>query len=396
MADEKTIKPVFGAPESCKQYINHLAGRDLPAETIMGLDEHFHDCYNTEPSKSIKQAVCYIVDLLDHYAHPGEFVTGWLANYERNQKLLKEAGGQKMDTNTQKYEVTEKELEARQKLSKEMADKAAQGKAVWQIDKKDRPVMHLPVNPHSGNHYTGANAILLMQAQAELNTSDNRWVPAKVVSAMMNSKKDVYPKKGTKSISIVSGGEETKMFNYSQLGGKELTNVIDLTDAKNAYAEDMLAHNTFDKVDLEKSFWITAKNVYQNTDKKFKANEAKKTEYAEKSAAYEGDFNKRLDEIKAVDVSKKAPTSEPKRFIHYMAQAYQANPERNDYVMKAARQGLIDGMTKSHVKQYVTKFAPEAAKDPAKTDKYSNYVMGVMDKDQNLQAELKNAKTAAR
>jgi hypothetical protein len=186
------------------------------------------------------------------------------------------------------------------------------------------------------------------------------------------------------------------MFNYSQLGGKELTNVIDLTDAKNAYAEDMLAHNTFDKVDLEKSFWITAKNVYQNTDKKFKANEAKKTEYAEKSAAYEGEFNKRLDEIKAVDVSKKAPTSEPKRFIHYMAQAYQANPERNDYVMKAARQGLIDGMTKSHVKQYVTKFAPESAKDPAKTDKYSNYVMGAMDKDQNLQAELKNAKTAAR
>lgn len=301
-----------------------------------------------------------------------------------------------MDTNTQKYEVTEKELAARQKLSKEMADKATQGKAVWQLDKKDRPVMHLPVNPHSGNHYTGANAILLMQAQAELNTSDNRWVPAKVVYAMMNSNKDVYPKKGTKSISIVSGGEKTKMFNYSQLGGNELTNVIDLTDPKNAYAEDMLAHNTFDKVDLEKSFWFTAKNVYQNTEKKFNAKEAMKTDYVERAAAYEGEFNKRMDQIKAVKVSQKAPTGEAKRFIYYMAQAYQAAPERNDYVMKAARQGLIDGMSKSHVKQYVTKFAPEAAKDPAKTDKYSKYVMEAMDKDQSLQVELKSAKKAAR
>ena len=94
MADEKPIKPIFGDPESCKQYINHLAGRDLPAETIMGLDEHFHDCWKTKLSKSINQAVCSIAGRLDYYyAHPGKFVTGWLANYERNQELLKEAGG---------------------------------------------------------------------------------------------------------------------------------------------------------------------------------------------------------------------------------------------------------------------------------------------------------------
>ena len=113
---------------------------------------------------------------------------------------------------------------------------------------------------------------------------------------------------------------------------------------------------------------------------------------AEKYAPYMEEFNKRLETIKAIDLSKKPSTNDKKRFIQTMAKYYQADPSRKDYVIKAAKDFTKAGCDEQTLTGLISKAAPEAAKDPAKKGTYAHFVSNMIAKDKTFQKELADAK----
>lgn len=311
---------------------------------------------------------------------------------------------------TQTKEMSAEEIALRDGLASSMADKASKGEAVWQVPKDERPIMRTPMNPRTGNYFQNGTALMLMQAQFEKKTADNRWISVRAMHVLQEKEgKDIFPKKGETAVTIVSGGKPVKFFNYSQLRGKDLPSSIELVDkTKDSLGESMLNYMQFkatqakDKAEVTKdNFWELGKKAQYSAQcfvQKLQT-ELEKSMSVFKDAMPE--FENRLAAIKSFDKNAE-PKNNEEMFMRSMAWNLARNPDRNDYVMKAAASALIKQVPEKTVIKLIDNFAPEAAKDAVKQEqgksKYSSFVMGVLKKDKVLEkkiAEGKN-KSAAR
>lgn len=322
---------------------------------------------------------------------------------------------------------TPEEIALRSKIAKEMAEKVAQGKAVWQTNPEHRNKMHMPVNPRTGNYFRSGTAVVLMQKQFELGQADNRWISVKGLNAMKyhyqkenkGQELEIFPQKGTKAISIISGGKEAKYFNYSELTGKDMAKLdakypMQKYDAvKDAYGEKMLDYLDFKSSDraaekgkavvplTSENFWRMSNWAYQSVEK----DAARTAEYRNSVAAeispYLPAFEKRLDAIKAVDVSKQAKSPE-EFFMASMAKRLHERTSDRYYVDFAARMAKLHGTPDAKIAKMIDNLAPESAKDPLRDkkgqQKFSSVVLDRLAKDKNLQKQIddQSKKSAAR
>ena len=300
--------------------------------------------------------------------------------------------------------MSAEEIALRNELAGAMVNKAAEGKAVWQVPKEERPIMHMPVNPRTGNYFQNGTALLLMQAQFEQKTADNRWISARALNVLKEKEgKEIFVKKDEAAVTIVSGGKPVKYFNYNQLHGKDVPNGIEIVDkAKDSLGESMLnymQHKTTkakDKAEVTRAnFWALAKkaNFSATCFVQKMQTELEKSMSVFKDAMPE--FEKRLDAIKNYNKEAK-PKTEDEIFMNSMAWSMFRNPDRRDYVMKAAASALIKQVPEKTVIKLIDKYAPEAAKDAVKQEqgkgKYSAFVMGVLKKDKVLEAKIAEGK----
>ncbi len=314
------------------------------------------------------------------------------------------------NTTNQKYEMSAEEVALRNELAGAMASKAAEGKAVWQVPKEERPIMHMPVNPRTGNYFQNGTALMLMQAQFEKKTADNRWISAKAMYTLQKKEgKDIIPKKGEHSVTIVSGGKPVKYYNYSQLTGKDVPNGIEIVDkTKDSLGENLLNYMQFKATQAKEKAEVTKENFWE-LGKKAQYNatcfvQKLQTELEKSMSVFKDampEFENRLAAIKGFNKEAEPKTNDD-AFMRSMAWNLAKNPDRNDYVMRAAASALIKQVPEKTVIKLIDKYAPEAAKDAVKQEqgkgKYSAFVMGVLKKDKMLEkkiAEGKN-KSAAR
>ncbi|MBO6293226.1 MAG: hypothetical protein J6N51_13385 [Selenomonas sp.] len=293
-------------------------------------------------------------------------------------------------------------------LADEMSRKAARGEAVWQAPKDERPIMHMPVNPRTGNYFQNGKALVLMQAQYEMKTADNRWISARALNVLRKKEgKDIIPKKGEHAIIIPSGDKDNPRsvayFNYSQLHGKDLPKSIEIIDkTKDSLGEKMLNYMRFKANDAKEKAEVTKENFWELGRK---ANydaicySAKLQTELDKSMSVFKDampeFENRLAAIKGFD-RKAEPKNEEDRFMRSMANSLEFEPDKKNYVIKAAASALINQVPEKTVIKMIDKFAPEAAKDAVKMEqgkgKYSKFVMDTLGKDKVLQAKIAEGK----
>ena len=307
-------------------------------------------------------------------------------------------------TTTQKYEMSEEEMAVRNEIAGNIASKVAEGKAVWQVPKDERPIMHMPVNPRTGNYFQNGTALVLMQAQYDMKTADNRWISSKALNMLREKEgKDIFINKGEHAHTIVSGGKAAKMFNYSQLHGKDLPNSLEIIDkTKDSLGEKMLNYMSFKANDAREKAEVTKENFWElgrkaNYDAICYA--AKLQADLDKSMSVFKDampeFEKRLAAIKGFD-RKAEPKNEEDRFMRSMANSLEFEPDKKNYVIKAAASALINQVPEKTVIKMIDKFAPEAAKDAVKMEqgkgKYSKFVMDTLGEDKVLQAKIAEGK----
>lgn len=297
-----------------------------------------------------------------------------------------------------------KEIELKNELAADMASKAAEGKAVWQVPKDERPIMHTPVNPRSGNYFQNGTALILMQAQYEKKTADNRWISAKALNVLREKEKlDIAPSKGETATRVVSGGKVVPYFNYSQLHGKDLPRGIEIIDkTKDSYGEYMLNYMAFKPTQAKEKTEVT-KETFWDLGKKAQYSamcfaEKLKNELEQSMSVFEPvmpEFEKRLNAIKQFDRNAK-PKNNEEQFMHSMAWSLTRNPEKNNFVMKAAASALIKQVPEKEVIKLIDKLAPEAAKDSVKLEqgktKYSAFVMGALKQDKELAKKIEAGK----
>ena len=306
---------------------------------------------------------------------------------------------------TTKYQVSEEEKALREELANNMAAKAAEGKAVWQVSKDERPIMHMPVNPRTGNYFQNGTALMLMQAQFEKNTADNRWISAKALNTLQGKENlDIMPKKGETAFTIVSGGKPVKYFNYSQLIGKDVPNGIEIVDkSKDSLGESMLNYMQFKATQAKETASVTKENFWELAKKaQYSATcfvQKMQTELEKSMSVYKDampEFEKRLAAIKNYD-KEATPKSNKEIFMNSMAWSITRNPDKHDYVMKAAASALIKQVPEKTVIKLIDTYAPEAAKDTIKQEngkgRYSKFVIDTLRKDKMLQAKIEAGKT---
>jgi len=293
-------------------------------------------------------------------------------------------------------------------LADEMSRKAARGEAVWQVPKDERPVMHMPVNPRTGNYFQNGKALVLMQAQYEMKTADNRWISARALNVLRKKEgKDIFPKKGEHAITIPSGDKDNPRsaayFNYSQLRGKDLPKSLEIIDkSMDAMGERMLNYMDFKANTAQKKAVVTKENFWElgrSAHYSAKCFVQKMQTELEKSMSVFKDampeFENRLAAIKGFDKNAEPKTPDD-MFMRSMAWNLARNPDRNDFAIKAAGYALIKQIPEKTVIKLIDKYAPEAAKDAIKQEqgkvKYSAFVMDVLKKDKTLPAKIAEGK----
>jgi hypothetical protein len=332
-----------------------------------------------------------------------KYIQLYMSETNLNNNLKTE--DKKMANETTKYQVTEEEKALREELASNMAAKVAEGKAVWQVSKDERPIMHMPVNPRTGNYFQNGTALMLMQAQFEKKTADNRWISAKALNTLQGKENlDIMPKKGETAFTIVSGGKPVKYFNYSQLVGKDVPNSIEIVDkSKDSLGESMLNYMQFKATQAKETASVTKENFWELAKKaQYSATcfvQKMQTELEKSMSVYKDampEFEKRLAAIKNYD-KEATPKSNKEIFMNSMAWSITRNPDKHDYVMKAAASALIKQVPEKTVIKLIDTYAPEAAKDTIKQEngkgRYSKFVMDTLRKDKMLQAKIEAGKT---
>ena len=108
------------------------------------------------------------------------------------------------------------------------------------------------------------------------------------------------------------------------------------------------------------------------------------------------EFEKRLAAIKSYDKNAQ-PKTNKEIFMNSMAWSMFRNPDKHDYVMKAAASALIKQVPEKTVIKLIDTYAPEAAKDTIKQEngkgRYSKFVIDTLRKDKMLQAKIEEGKT---
>lgn len=277
-----------------------------------------------------------------------------------------------------------------------------EGKAVWQIaqaEKAKDPENYIPrqapVNPFTPKgprYYESYNALLLMQAAEERGIKDPRWA----TQYHVRKAEDMNFKKGSKAVKTFHFDPEkkevstTNLFNCAELYGKGIPSGIEVYHKDKAVLGDLMLQNLHvDEKNIEDLPKLAKEAYHKAVEIQKQAIEEKK---AEQYAPYMEEFNKRLEAIKAIDLSKKPSSNDKKRFIQTMARFYQEDPSRKDYVIKAAKEFTLAGCDEQTLTSLISKAAPEAAKDPAKKGTYAHFVSNMIAKDKNFQKELSDVK----
>lgn len=307
------------------------------------------------------------------------------------QKPVEQHNAQVKDANALRKET----LEHFKELVKE-------GKAVWQIaqaEKAKDPEHYIPrqapVNPFTpkgARYYESYNALILMQAAEERGIKDPRWA----TQYHVRKTEDMNFRRGSKAVKTFHFDPEkkevstTNLFNCAELYGKAIPSGIEVYHKDKAQLGDLMLQNLHvDEKNIEDLPKLAKEAYHKAVEIQKQAIEEKK---AEKYAPYMEEFNKRLETIKAIDLSKKPSTNDKKRFIQTMAKYYQADPSRKDYVIKAAKDFTKAGCDEQTLTGLISKAAPEAAKDPAKKGTYAHFVSNMIAKDKTFQKELADAK----
>ena len=231
------------------------AGKIFLLDNVIGTGETF-----LEIQKLFQRQFVPLVYAVDFTNVKNDFLKSFnIVNEKEKTKMANE------NTTIQKYEMTAEEAALRNELASSMADKAAKGEAVWQVKKEDRPIMHMPVNPRTGNYFQNGTALMLMQAQYEMKTADNRWISARALNVMKAKEgKDVFVNKDEKAVTLVSGGKPVKYFNYSQIHGKDVPNSIEIIDkSMDAMGERMLNYMDFKANTAQKKAEVTKDNFWE-------------------------------------------------------------------------------------------------------------------------------------
>lgn len=319
-------------------------------------------------------------------------------------------------------ELNDMEREAYGNLQKRIAE----GKSIFAADIKTRePVKEVPFSATSRHAFESANLALLLDSAYEKGFKNPRWVSQSAIKALQE--------KAHKKISIKAGEKSTKLFNANtgfyktyfnveQLKGddvKELASaelalkdfdrnihkgmlVDDVIKIINATPEQFLQHNQLKELakgkDFAEKFVQTCRDDYRNAAKNADHTRQEKKELSPDQLKCKEEFNKRLDAIKAVDLTKPEPKRGDQKFVYKMAKALSEHPKNKDYAIKAMQEMLLEGKQASNIKGLVTRFAPMAAYDSEhlkKEDgkKYSAYVDEAIKADKNFQKQLSEAKS---
>ena len=294
------------------------------------------------------------------------------------------------------------------------------GTAVWQADKETFKNIHCPVivgKNKDGQDYSfypaTVNVISAIQEQHNRNTNDFRWMRA---SEAIKSK-DIYVKEGAKAVDFVFYTKITKeqhdagmkpkpytvkMFNVSDLRGKNISAFVQPDHSRDMYARDMIfymsrreANNTLSletgkdymkmiggaisfstESKISRDDWAKAQadaraEAKDETQDKVNEKAAKKVDTPEREALKEQQ-QARLDSIMAVDMSSKKPSD---KFLMFMKEGYENNPR--NYVSFAVEKAMKElKWTEKNVKVAITKFAPGAVYDGSNNKKpYADRVM---------------------
>ena len=325
---------------------------------------------------------------------------------EMTEAVVEEKAPQKNATEPAKHEMNADEAKLRKEIGASMAGKVQRGAAVWQIPLEERRTLHLPVNPNTGNYFQSGTALQLMQAQHDMDTSDNRWISQAAINRMQKEGKDIQIRKGS-AVQVVSNHKPINMFNYSQLSGKDVpkpesTPVFNHT--KDAYGEAMLeymAHKMSAKASspetvTAENFFDLGRKAYARAEINAKQREAYRKDYAAKAEPYLEEYGKRLDAIKAIDPEKFQPKEAEDYFMLAMSNSLRQGEEKkwrqgNYYVYDAVKASLLKKVPPKKVAGFIEKLAPEAAKDPVKAElgsvPYSEFVMNKLKDDKEFQKQ---------
>lgn len=275
----------------------------------------------------------------------------------------------------------------REKVTNHIISAMKDETAVWQDISKAKT--HMPVNPISQRYFQGSNAMLLMQRQHELWTTDPRWVQQNQIEKISG-----FINKGEKATVIETRSRDgkkgyTRYFNLSQMHPKNRLKPfgpLEIYDEKmDQCARAMLEHgNVFSLDSLMESkdaFFEISRNIYRLA-----------YVMAHENTAVKEAVESRLQAIQGVNLEKKLKLP-AERFLQECKKALLKNPDSKGFVVEAAKALLLEGSySKSKIKGLITQYAPGAARDGgSKSSKYSEYVFAGIEKDAKFQKELKNA-----
>jgi Domain of unknown function (DUF1738). len=281
-----------------------------------------------------------------------------------------------------KQEIQE---EFREKITTQFITAMQDRTAVWQ-DEKDIP-LHMPVNPISEKYFQNANAMILLQRQHDLGTTDSRWVQQNQIERVNG-----FINKGEKATVIETKSKDgktgyTRYFNFSQMHPKDKTKPfepLEIYDKKmDQCASEMLDHSKVFTVDTlmesKDAFFEMARNVYRVA-----------YVMAHENNAVKEAVENRIKAIQEISLEKKARIPS-ERFLQECKKALEKNPDSKGFVVEAAKALLLEGVySKTKIKALITQHAPGAARDgESKSSKYSEYVFNGLEKDTKFQQAAK-------
>lgn len=279
----------------------------------------------------------------------------------------------------------------REKITTQFITAMQENSAIWQNPKDT--ATHMPVNPISEKYFQNANAMILLQRQHDLGTTDSRWVQQSQIE-----KVNGFINKGEKATVIETKSKDgktgyTRYFNFSQMHPKDQTKPfepLEIYDKKmDQCASEMLEHSNVFTVDAlmesKDAFFEMARNVYRVA-----------YVMAHENSAVKEAVEARIKAIQEVNLDKKTRIPS-ERFLQECKKSLQRNPDSKGFVVEATKTLLLEGTySKTKIKGLITQHAPGAARDgESKSSKYSEYIFAGLEKDTKFQQELKKAQKEA-
>lgn len=287
-----------------------------------------------------------------------------------------------------KTEKTDFLKKANEQLNGILKEAYANGNAVFQLPKEERAKAQAPAlfyRNKSGEIKESmvpvTNVLPAIQFMHDHQKTDNRFM---VASAAL-SDKSIHIQKGAKSMPMVLFTKDKKpytvrVFNLSDLTGENVPKTTVSRPRSDSYARDMVNYLAMrvERGTFKDNMMMMCKDAKEAASKNY---QQMKPRYAE--------YDKRLKEIKDIDLSKPVNKDDFKgNFMHMMKEELEGKSPTH-YVVNAAKKAMQTlKWPEETVKKAIESFAPASAYDglDKKRAPYKEYILDGIKKSKEYQA----------